>query len=168
MFAVVLWSLVEDTKVRSLESCGSGSRPGSATYRLNDFQVLLLDCISVMFMCKISIVRVNIIANSNVFSWCLFLVYFVLLRFFFLFLLCGVPQVLNKGCHMLVTAFILPIYCPFRGCYHLQMCFHMPGHKWQSQSYFLSQSAGLVGSGVVPEVRLKEMMPVHKEELCRA
>lgn len=78
---------------------------------------------------------------------------------------CGIRQVLNKGWHVLVTASILLIYCPFRGCYHLEMCFLMLGHKWQSQSYFLSQSAGLVESGVVPEVRLKEMMPVHKARL---
>lgn len=97
MLAVVLWS-VEDTKVRSLESCGSGSKPGSATYRLYDLQVLLLDCISVMFMCKISIVIVNIIANSNVVSW--FLFRFILFVFFFLSPFSSFPHV---ACHRCLT-----------------------------------------------------------------
>lgn len=151
-----------------MESCRSGSRPGSATYGLCDLQVLSLHRISVMFICQISIARVDIIANHNGFSLFFFSVYFFFLSPFFSFPHCGIRQVLNKGWHVLVTASIFLIYCPFRGCYHLETCFLMLGHKWQSQSYFLSQSAGLVGSGAVPEVRLKEMMPVHKEELCGA
>lgn len=50
---------------------------------------------------------------------------------------------------------------------------HISGHEWERQPCFLSQSTWGGGGGVqgvggeiMPELRLKEMRPVHKEELC--
>lgn len=106
---------------------------------------------------------VSIIANNNAFS-CGFFFFFK--SSFLHFLIVAGGKCLPNTCWHVLATFILFIYCPFRGCCDVDMCstyLVVSGRANNPVSFHRVQ--GSWGEGTVPEVRLKEATPVHKEAL---